>query len=49
LNLKQNLLYGKKIKNSKVVKAATFIFRIRIRLELPTNALPEGRGENIQD
>ena len=38
-----------KIKNSKVVKAATFIFRIRIRLELPTNALPEGRGENIQD
>ena len=35
-----------KIKNSKIVKAATYIFRIRIRIELPSNALPEGRGEN---
>ena len=35
-----------KIKNSKVVRAATYVFRIRIRIELPSNALPEGRGEN---
>ena len=34
-----------RIKNSKVVRAATYIFRIKIRIELP-NALPEGRGEN---
>ncbi len=34
-----------RIKNSKFVRAATYIFRIRIRIELP-NALPEGRGEN---
>ena len=38
-----------RIKNSKVVRAATYIFRIKIRLELPSNALPEGRGENIQN
>lgn len=38
-----------KIKNSKVFRAATYIFRIKIRLELPSNELPEGRGENIQD
>lgn len=36
-----------KIKNSKVVRAATYVFRIRIRIELPSNALPEGRGENL--
>ena len=35
-----------RFKNSKVVRAATFIFRIKIRIELPSNALPEGRGEN---
>ena len=35
-----------KIKNSKFVRAATYVFRIRIRIELPSNALPEGRGEN---
>ena len=35
-----------KIKNSKIVRAATYVFRIRIRIELPSNALPEGRGEN---
>ncbi len=35
-----------KIKNSKLVRAATYVFRIRIRIELPSNALPEGRGEN---
>ena len=34
-----------KIKNSKIVRAATYVFRIRIRIELPSNALPEGRGE----
>ncbi len=34
-----------KIKNSKLVRAATYVFRIRIRIELPSNALPEGRGE----
>ena len=33
-----------KIKNSKLVRAATYVFRIRIRIELP-NALPEGRGD----
>ena len=33
-----------KIKNSKIVRAATYLFRIKIRIELP-NALPEGRGE----
>lgn len=38
-----------RIKNSKVVRAATYIFRIKIRVELPSNALPEGRGENIQN
>jgi len=34
-----------RIKNSKLVRAATYVFRIKIRIELP-NALPEGRGEN---
>ena len=33
-----------KIKNSKLFRAATYIFRIRIRIELP-DALPEGKGE----
>ncbi len=33
-----------RIKNSKIVRAATYVFRIRVRIELP-NALPEGRGE----
>ena len=33
-----------RIKNSKIVRAATYVFRIRIRIELP-NALPEGRGD----
>ena len=35
-----------RFKNSKIVRAATFIFRIKVRIELPSNALPEGRGEN---
>ena len=35
-----------KFKNSKLIRAATYVFRIRIRIELPSNALPEGRGEN---
>lgn len=34
-----------RIKNSKLVRAATYVFRIKIRIELPSNALPEGRGE----
>ena len=47
LHLLQKNLYGKKFKESKIVRAATYVFRIRIRIELPSNALPEGRGENI--
>lgn len=35
-----------KFKNSKIIRAATYVFRIKIRIELPSNALPEGRGEN---
>ena len=35
-----------RFKNSKIVRAATYVFRIRIRIELPSNALPDGRGEN---
>ena len=35
-----------RFKNSKIVRAATYVFRIRIRIELPSNALPEGRREN---
>ena len=35
-----------RLKNSKIVRAATYVFRIRVRIELPSNALPEGRGEN---
>ena len=34
-----------RFKNSKIVRAATYVFRIRVRIELPSNALPEGRGE----
>lgn len=36
-----------RLKNSKIVRAATYVFRIRVRIELPSNALPEGRGENV--
>ncbi len=35
-----------KIKGSKIAKALNFITRIRIKIEVPSNALPEGRGEN---
>ena len=35
-----------RFKNSKFVRAATFIFRVKVRIELPTNSLPEGRGDN---
>ena len=35
-----------RVKKSKIFRAATYIFRIRIRIELPNDALPEGRGEN---
>ena len=33
-----------RFKNSKLVKAVSYVFKIRIRVELP-NALPEGKGE----
>ena len=33
-----------RIKNSKVVKAISYIMKIRVKIEVP-NALPEGRGE----
>ena len=33
-----------KIKNSKLARALTYVFKIKIRIELP-NALPEGKGE----
>ena len=36
-----------RFKNSKFIKAATYVFRIKVRIELPSNALPEGRGENV--
>ena len=36
-----------RFKKSKIVRAATYIFRIKVRIELPSNALPEGRGENV--
>ncbi len=36
-----------RFKKSKFVRAATYVFRIKVRLELPSNALPEGRGENV--
>ena len=36
-----------RFKKSKLVRAATYIFRIKVRIELPSNALPEGRGENV--
>ena len=34
-----------RVKNTKLARAVGYIFKIRIRVELP-NALPEGRGEN---
>ena len=34
-----------RVKRTKIGRAVNYIFRIRIRVELP-NALPEGRGEN---
>jgi len=33
-----------RIKNSKFVRAISYVMRIRIKLDTP--ALPEGRGEN---
>ena len=33
-----------KFKKSKFARAISYVFKIRIRIELP-NALPEGRGE----
>lgn len=37
--------FWNKITRSKLFRAATYIFRIRIRIELPSNTLPEGSGE----
>ena len=34
-----------RFKNSKLVKAVTYVFKIRVRIELP-NALPEGKNNN---
>ena len=34
-----------RIKNSKIVKAITYVMKIRVVLQYP-EALPEGRGEN---
>ena len=34
-----------RVKNTKLVRAISYVMKIRIRVELP-NALPEGRGEN---
>ena len=34
----------KKFKKSKFARAISYVFKIKIRIELP-NALPEGRGE----
>lgn len=34
-----------KIRSTKIARAVSYVFKIRIRVELP-NALPEGRGEN---
>lgn len=35
-----------RIKGSKLGRAFSFITKIRIKIEVPSNALPEGRGEN---
>ena len=42
-NVKPSL--WQRFKNSKIIRAATYIFRIKIRIELPSNALPEGREQ----
>ena len=34
-----------RIKNSKLVRAIRLVSKIRIKIEVPSNALPEGRGE----
>ena len=34
-----------RVKNTKLVRAISYVMKIRVRVELP-NALPEGRGEN---
>ena len=36
-----------RIKSSKLFRAATYVFRIKVRIELPSNALPEGNQENV--
>ena len=50
LEYQESVLFDKKpslwqkFKNSKLVKAVSYVFKIRIRIELP-NALPEAKGE----
>ena len=36
---------SERVKNTKLVRAISYVMKIRIKVELP-NALPEGRGEN---
>ena len=43
IDVKPNL--WDRVKNSKLVRAFSYIFKIRIKLDLPS-ALPEGRGDN---
>ena len=43
VNVKPSL--WQRIKNSKLVRAISYVSKIRIRIEVPSNALPEGRGE----
>lgn len=47
----QSVLFEKKpslwdrFKKTKFAKAVSYVFKIRIKIELPSNALPEGKGE----
>ena len=47
----QSVLFEKKpslwerFKKTKFAKAVSYVFKIKIRIELPSNALPEGKGE----
>lgn len=45
IDVKPKSGFWEKIKQSKLVKTFSYLFKIRIKLDLP-NALPEGRGEH---
>ena len=45
IEVKPKATLWERIKQSKIAKAFTFMFKIRIRIDM-SNALPEGRGEN---